>query len=147
MSILFNPSARLPLLTDLALLIARVSLGIILVAHGWQKFHEWTISGTGEAFEGMGIPLPAITAAFVAGAELIGGTALILGLLTPLAALVNIVGMLGALFLVHLDAGIFVDEGGYELVLAIFAGLLILALGGAGRFSIDRLFSRSVTSR
>lgn len=147
MSTLFNPSAKLPLLTDLALLIARVSLGIILVAHGWQKFDEWTISGTGEAFAGMGIPLPTVTAAFVAGAELIGGAALILGLLTPIAAAVNIVGMLGALFLVHIEAGVFVDDGGYELVLAIFAGLIVLALSGAGRFSVDRLFSRSVTSR
>lgn len=147
MKALFNPSSISPLLTDLALLIARAALGIILIAHGWQKFDEWTIAGTGAAFDGMGIPLPEAAAVFVTGAELIGGAALVVGLFTPIAAVINIVGMLGALFLVHLEAGIFVDEGGYELVLAIFAGLIILAFSGAGRFSADRIFSRSVTSR
>lgn len=142
---LLNPSASSPLLRDIALLVARVSLGIILVAHGWQKFNEWTLAGTGEAFQGMGIPAPGVTAAFVAGAELVGGAALILGLLTPVAALVNVIGMLGALFLVHAEAGVFVDNGGYELVLAIFAGLIILTFTGGGRFSVDRLFSRSVS--
>lgn len=143
MSLLVNPSSKSPILTDLALLVARVSLGIILIAHGWQKFDEWTIAGTGESFAGMGVPAPSITAGVVTFAELVGGALLILGVLTPLVALLNVISMLSALFLVHLEAGIFVDAGGYELVLAIFAGLIILTFRGAGRFSVDRLFSRS----
>ena len=143
---LLNPAARIPVLRDVALLVARVALGVILTAHGWQKFNEWTLTGTGQAFEGMGIPAPGAAAAFVAAAELIGGVALILGLLTPFAALINIVGMLGALVLVHAPEGVFVEDNGYELVLAIFAGLFVLLLCGGGRFSVDRLFSRSVGS-
>ena len=143
MSLLVNPSSKSPILTDLSLLVARVSLGIILIAHGWQKFDEWTIAGTGDSFAGMGVPAPSVTAGVVTFAELVGGALLILGVLTPLVALLNVIGMLGALFLVHLEAGIFVDAGGYELVLAIFAGLIILTFRGAGRFSVDRLFSRS----
>lgn len=143
MSLLVNPSSKSPILTDLALLVARVSLGIILIAHGWQKFDEWTIAGTGESFAGMGVPAPSITAGVVTFIELVGGALLILGVLTPLVALLNVISMLSALFLVHLEAGIFVDAGGYELVLAIFAGLIILTFRGAGRFSVDRLFSRS----
>ncbi|GAB3192255.1 DoxX family protein [Nesterenkonia suensis] len=141
MHALLRPSAAAPALTDLALLIARVALGVILVAHGWQKFDEWTVAGTAASFEGMGIPAPTASATLVTGVELIGGALLILGLLTPVVAALNAVSMLVALFLVHAPAGLFVSEGGYELVLALFAGLIILAVGGAGRFSLDRLIS------
>lgn len=144
---LLNPSARTPILRDVALLVARIALGVILIAHGWQKFSEWTIAGTQESFAGMGIPLPQVSAVFVAGAELVGGAALIIGLLTPIAALVNLIAQVGAIVLVHASAGVFVDDGGFELVLAIAAGLFVLLLAGGGRFSVDRLFSRSVASR
>ncbi|GAA1454541.1 DoxX family protein [Nesterenkonia lacusekhoensis] len=143
MRLLVNPSSKSPILTDLALLVARVALGIILIAHGWQKFDEWTIAGTGDSFAGMGVPAPSVTAGVVTFAELVGGALLILGVLTPLVALINVISMLSALFLVHLEAGIFVDAGGYELVLAIFAGLIILTARGAGRFSVDRLLNRA----
>ncbi|GAA1180081.1 DoxX family protein [Nesterenkonia xinjiangensis] len=141
MRTLLNPAAAAPALTDLALLIARVALGVILVAHGWQKFDEWTVAGTAASFEGMGVPVPSASAVIVTGAELVGGVLLILGLLTPIVALINAVSMLVALFLVHAPAGLFVSEGGYELVLALFAGLIILAATGAGRFSLDRLIA------
>lgn len=143
---LLNPAARTPWLRDIALLVARVALGVVLVAHGWQKFSEWTLAGTGASFADMGIPAPEVIAAIVAGAELIGGAALILGLLTPLVALVNLVAQVGALVLVHAPAGVFVDDGGFELVLVIAAGLFVLLICGAGRFSVDRLFSRKVSS-
>lgn len=139
MRTLLNPSSASPVLKDLALLIARVSLGVILMAHGWQKFTEWTIAGTGENFAAMGIPAPHFSAMFAASAELVGGAFLVLGLLAPLAALVNIIGMLGALFLVHIEAGIFASEGGIELVWAIAAGLAVILFLGAGRFSVDQL--------
>ncbi|MGQ7786057.1 DoxX family protein [Nesterenkonia sp. PF2B19] len=141
MKTLLNPSAGVPALTDLALLVARVALGVILVAHGWQKFDEWTVAGTAASFEGMGVPAASVSAAVVTGAELIGGVLLIVGLFTPIAAAVNAVSMVVALFLVHAPAGLFVSEGGYELVLAIFAGLVILVATGAGRFSVDRLIA------
>ena len=143
---MLHPSTRIPALHGIALLIVRLALGLILMAHGWQKFDEWTIAGTSQAFEDMGIPAPDVSAPLVAGAELIGGAALILGILTPLAALLNAIFMLGALVLVHAPAGLFVDQGGYELVLAIFAGLAVLTLQGGGRFSVDGLISRTRAS-
>jgi putative oxidoreductase len=52
--------------------------------------------------------------------------------------------MLGALFLVHASAGVFVATGGYELVLLLAAGAAAIALAGAGRISADAaLFGRS----
>jgi putative oxidoreductase len=42
---------------------------------------------------------------------------------------------------------VFVENGGYELVLALAVGLLIVALQGAGRYSIDGLLGRRIASQ
>ena len=81
----------------------------------------------------------AAAAAFAAIVETVGGAALIIGLLTPVVAALNIVNLLGAFVFVHASQGVFVDGGGYELVLALIAGLVVVALLGAGRFSVDGL--------
>lgn len=146
MRTLLHPARKSPLLTDIALLIARVALGVILVAHGWQKLNEWTLDGTAAAFDGMGIPAPSAAALFVTIVELVGGALLILGLLTPVAALLNVVSMLGAFLLVHVSNGVFVDAGGFELVLALFSGLLVLAMLGGGRLSLDGLIGRRIAT-
>ena len=146
MRTLLHPASKSPVLTDLALLVARVALGVILVAHGWQKFNEWTLAGTTSAFGDMGIPAPALAATFVTGVEIIGGLALILGVLTPVVALLNMVTLLGALLLVHAQNGVFVADNGFELVLALFAGLAIIAILGAGKYSTDGLLRRSTSA-
>lgn len=126
-----------------AITVLRVVLGFLFAAHGWQKFNEWTIAGTQAAFSKMGIPAAEVAAPFIAGLELAGGIALILGVLTRVAAALLALDMLGALFLVHASAGVFADKGGYELVLLLGAAALALALTGAGRVSVDRaLFGR-----
>ena len=43
---------------DLAVLVARVGLGVVFVAHGAQKLFTWGLSGTADAFAGMGVPAP-----------------------------------------------------------------------------------------
>jgi putative oxidoreductase len=133
MRTLLHPASRLPGSLDLALLVTRVALGFILLAHGWQKLDTYTLAGT--------------AAYFVTAVELIGGAALVLGVLTPLAGLLNMVSLLGALVLVHVQSGVFVENGGYELVLALAVGLLIVALQGAGRYSIDGLLGRRIASQ
>lgn len=35
---------------------------VMLAAHGWPKFTEWTIAGTTTSFEGKGVPAPGIAA-------------------------------------------------------------------------------------
>jgi putative oxidoreductase len=122
-----------------AITVLRVVLGFLFAAHGWQKFNEWTIAGTQAAFTQMGVPAANISAPLVAGLELAGGIALILGVLTRVVAALLAVNMIGALFLVHASAGVFADKGGYELVLLLGAAALALALTGAGRVSVDRL--------
>ena len=143
MRTLLHPASKAPAMTDLVLLISRVALGVILLAHGWQKFNEWTLDGTAAAFAEMGIPAATAAATFSAVVEMFGGAALILGLLTPLMALLNVVNLLGALVLVHAGNGVFVTDNGYELVLALAAGLLVIATLGAGKLSVDGLIGRS----
>jgi putative oxidoreductase len=131
-------------LTTTAVTILRVTLGFLFAAHGWQKFNEWTIAGTQASFAKMGVPAAEIAAPAVAVLELGGGIALILGILTRIAALLLALDMLGALFLVHASAGVFAATGGYELVLLLAAAALAVALTGAGRISVDRaLFGRT----
>jgi len=139
---LLHPASKSPVLTDLALLASRVALGVILLAHGWQKFNEYTVAGTAASFNDMGVPAPTVAAIFATIVEIFGGAALILGLLVPVAAALNIVNLLGALVLVHAPNGLFVDNGGYEFVLALAAGLLVVAVFGAGKFSADSLIGR-----
>ena len=133
-----------PTLTTTARTILRVVTGFLFAAHGWQKFNEFTIAGTQAAFAQMGVPAANLVAPVIATLELVGGIALILGVLTRVFAALLAVDMLGALFLVHAPAGIFAATGGYELVLILAAAALVVALVGAGKVSVDKaLFGRS----
>jgi putative oxidoreductase len=130
-------------LTTTALTILRVVVGFIFAAHGWQKYNEFTIAGTQASFAQLGVPAPEITAPLVTTLELVGGIALILGVLTRVFAALLTLDMLGALVLVHAPKGVFVSEGGYELVLVLAAASLAIALAGPGRISVDHaLFAR-----
>lgn len=131
-------------LTTSARTILRIVTGFLFAAHGWQKFNEFTIDGTQASFAQMGVPAANVAAPVIATLELVGGIALIVGVLTRVFAALLAVNMLGALFLVHAPAGIFAATGGYELVLILAAAALALAFVGAGKVSLDRaLFGRS----
>jgi len=126
---------------DVALLIGRIALGLVLIAHGWQKFSTFGISGVAANFETMGVPLPAVSATFAAVVELVGGIMLIVGLAVPLIGLLVAIDMAGALLFVHAPNGVFVDAGGYELVLVIGALGVVFAGLGAGAYAVDRLIT------
>lgn len=134
---------RNPTLSTAGLTILRVITGFIFAAHGWQKYTEFTIAGTQASFADMGVPLADIAAPVISTLELVGGIALIFGLLSrPFAALL-VLDMLGALIIVHAPNGIFVTNNGYELVLILGAAALTIALLGPGRLSVDHaLFGR-----
>jgi putative oxidoreductase len=134
---------------DALMLVARIVLGVVLIAHGWQKFAQYGIGGTAASFEKMGVPLPAVSAVFAAVVELVGGLALLAGAATVVAALLVVLDMLGAFVLVHIGNGVFVTDGGFELVGVIAAAALLLAAVGPGRFSVDHALAgrRRATAR
>ncbi|MFG3421387.1 DoxX family protein [Micromonospora sp. NPDC047730] len=126
---------------DVAMLLARIGVGIVFFAHGWQKLVTNGVDGTAAFFDQAGVPLPTLSAWFATGVELLGGAALILGAVVPIAGVLLALDMLGAFVFVHAGNGLFVDKGGYELVLALGAASLLLAAVGAGRLSVDHLLT------
>lgn len=122
---------------EAALLIARILLGVILIAHGWDKFQITGLEGITGFFDSIGIPAAAVAAPVVAFLEVIGGILIIIGAFTRITGIVITLIMLGAAIFAHIAQGIFVSNGGWELVGAIGAGTLILAAVGAGRWSVD----------
>lgn len=128
---------------DIACLVLRLALAVVFVAHGWQKFYVWSIDGTVERFTEMDVPFPDVAAPGVAILELVGGGLLGLGIGTRVLAAALGATMAGALALVHLDNGVFVADNGFELVLMLATGCLVLVLLGPGAVRADLLFSRS----
>ena len=126
---------------DVGLLVMRLVLGVIFIGHGAQKlfgsFGGPHISGFAKMLGQLGIK-PALPMAILAGlSESIGGILVILGLLTPLAALALIVVMIVAVLTVHLKKGFFNTNGGYEFNLALAGMALTLLIAGAGAYSLD----------
>src|SRR6476661_319025 len=75
---------------DVAMLIARVILGVVLFAHGWQKLMINGISETYGQFEKLGIPLAIVSASFTSFVEFVGGVLIILGALTTTVVAVEL---------------------------------------------------------
>jgi putative oxidoreductase len=130
------PAAR-----DWGLLLARVLIGVVMFAHGYQKMMINGIGRTTEGFENLSIPLAIISASFVTVVEFVAGALLVVGALTPIACGLMLVIMVGAAVFVHIPNGIFIANGGWELVGVIAAGLIAIAGVGPGRFSVDHVVS------
>lgn len=126
---------------DTALLILRVVLGIVFLAHGYQKLFTYGFAGVTGAFTQMRIPVPSITGPFIALLEFCGGMALIVGFLTRMAALGIALDMLGALAVVHIKNGFFLPTG-FEYAMSLLGVSMAVTLAGAGDLSIDSLIAR-----
>ena len=131
-------------MADLAILILRLCLAIVFLAHGAQvafgMFGGPGIDGFAGMLSGLGFK-PAIFWAYVgAYAELIGGAFLFLGIFTRLAALLILIFITVALVKVHLAKGFFLQAGGFEYTFVILCICLALMLMGGGEFSFTKKF-------
>jgi len=131
--------------SGIGFLLIRIVVGAAMVMHGWQK-----IGSPFHWMDKMGNAPPAFLQGLSVLAEAGGGAAILLGLLTPLAALGLVCDLAYALFLVHLPKGDpFVASGGgssYERALVYLAASLAILLTGPGRYSLDALLFRRRTS-
>lgn len=131
-----SPVSRLDL-EVLASTALRVGLGVVMVAHGWQKavdFAAWE-----HQVAALGLPMPEIAARLAVGCELGGGVLLILGMLTSLAGVAVAAAMAVAIGTVHAGHGIFARNGGWELPLLLGLAALYCAARGSGPIGIDAL--------
>jgi len=131
---------------DFGLFIARITLGLVILPHGLQKllglFGGAGFSGTVDFFVGSGLPT-AVAILIIIG-ESFGALGLIFGFLSRIAAFGITLIMLGAIFMVHLQNGFFMNwygnqsgEGFEYHLLALGLSLVVLIKGG-GKWSIDR---------
>jgi putative oxidoreductase len=127
-------------LQPLALLILRLGLGVIMVAHGYPKVfgglhhHAQFVASLG---------MPAWLGYVSAFAEFIGGLLLIIGFLTRPAALAICIDMAVAIWKIHWKSGLVgSNRSGYEFPLALAVIAFALIFYGAGAIAVDHIFGR-----
>ena len=126
---------------DLGLLVLRLALGPMLVAHGYNKvFGGGGLAGTACWFEGLGLRPGWLHARLAAFTELGAGVLMILGLLTGLASLAFVGLMLVAACTDHRGKGYFIFKGGWEYVVLVALVAVGIAGAGPGDWSLDRSF-------
>jgi putative oxidoreductase len=137
-------------------LIARLTLGIVMFPHGAQKALGWFggygFSGTMNFFtQSMHIPAPL---AFLAiAAEFAGSIGLILGCLSRIAAFGIATNMVVAILTVHAANGFFMNwfgtqKGeGFEYHLLAIGLALVVIVCGAGKASLDSVFTKSIEKK
>ena len=124
-----------PRLAPYALLLLRVSLGVMFVAHAWLKVGVFTVPGFAGFLGQLG--LPGSLAWPIILAELLGGVALILGLYARAVSVALLPVLLGAL-IVHAGNGwVFnAPNGGWEYPAFLAAAALVQALAGDGALAL-----------
>jgi putative oxidoreductase len=125
-------------LQPLALLLMRLALGAIMVAHGYHKVfgglhhHAQMVAGLG---------LPAWLGYVSAFTEFFGGLLILVGLFTRVAALGVCLDLFVAIWKVYLHNGLIgsPDRPGYEFALAAFALAFAIIFFGGGPIAIDHI--------
>jgi putative oxidoreductase len=136
--------ATTPGLVDLALLVARVAIGVCFVTHGLGKLG---LVGTGNLpgfvawLKQLGVPHAEIQARMAMLSEIAGGSLLALGLFTRPACLLLVVTMLVAGRIGHRGAGYLItnDPPGAEYTINLAVICACLALLGPGSLSLDAM--------
>lgn len=134
-NLLKNPSYGKKI--DLSLLFLRIAAGGFMLTHGYGKMVK-LFNGTFEFADpiGLGVEFSLVLTVF---SEILCASFILLGILPRLAAIPLIITMLVVVFVVHADHGF----GKQELGLFYLISYLIILLLGAGKFSLQSLFSKS----
>jgi putative oxidoreductase len=121
----------------LAPLLGRLAVGLLFMSTGWGKVHS--LDKVTAFFVSLHIPAPGLNAVVVGYSELIGGTLLVLGLATRLAAIPLIVSMVVAILTAKLgDLHNVFDLVGFDEFTYLVV-LVMIVLIGPGAVSLDHL--------
>ena len=130
------------------LLVLRLVIGLTVAAHGAQKLFGWFagpgLPGFAATLEQLGVRPGRAWAIVASVAEFGGGLLVVLGLMTPIAALFVAGDLLVAIVTVHLARGYWNHDGGFEYPLVLIGGLVALSLVGPGPASLDRVIQLSL---
>jgi len=137
-----NLTASQTNLTDHGIALLRVTSGGLLLTHGLIKVLVFTPAGTAGFFESIGFP--GVLAYPVMAGEIVLGAALVLGLMTRLAALLALPILLGAI-IPHAGNGFTFSNpgGGWEFPVFWTVALAVQAMLGGGNFAIGNPLARS----
>jgi len=130
---------------DAAYALLRITVGTVMLAHGLLKLQD--VPAWVEQVRSLGAPMPSTMALLSLAAEVGGGIALILGLLTRVGAILVFCNMLAAILLVHAQHGLFAQNGGFEYPLVLLMTSLLIAAEGSRRYGIDGSLWRAVRRR
>ena len=127
------------MIKSFGLLILRLSIGTMLIHHGYEKTAD--INNFADAFvRPIGLPFPIFSSYIAAYSEIYGSWLVIVGLFTRFAAL-SIVGTIGvAIYHAIVTAGFNIYL--LELLILYMGGSLCILLLGSGDFALDRFLKR-----
>ncbi|MBZ5572394.1 MAG: DoxX family protein [Acidobacteriia bacterium] len=116
--------------------LLRVTVGTVFVAHGVSKLFMGFTNVT-DFLTPLGIPYPTIAAVVLTLVELLGGLAMILGVLTRYVAIMLAFDMAVAIMTVHMRNGFFMPNG-LEYPMVLLAANLNFVLAGGGAAELWR---------
>jgi putative oxidoreductase len=126
---------------NIALLLGRVVIGLVMAAHGAQKLFGWFggygLNRTGEFFIHLGFQRGRAFAAAASLTEITSGLLVALGFLGPIGPALIVSVMIVAMVTVHWEHGLFASANGIEVPLLYSTAAVALALIGYGRYSMD----------
>lgn len=123
------------------LFVARVLLGLTMLAHGYQKvFKGGKLPGTAGWFDSIGMKPGMMHARMAAATEIGSGVLLALGFLTSLAGAAYVALMIVAAWTVHRANGFFIVKSGWEYNMVLAAVGVLFGTIGAGKYSLDHAF-------
>jgi putative oxidoreductase len=131
-------------INDELILAARLLLATLFLIFGWRKLTDF--SGTVSQMAQLGVPVPVLAAAVATFMELPVAFAVAVGAFTRASALLMFFYTLGTALIGHrywtITGADRVDSmDGFYKNLAIMGGFLLLYMTGAGKYSIDALWS------
>jgi putative oxidoreductase len=122
-----------------AALVLRVALGVMFIAHALLKYYVFTLPGTAQFFQSLGLPAAAAYLTF--WAELIGGIAILAGLFSRWVSAALLPILLGAAWAHAGNGWLFTaPNGGWEYPVFLAAAALAQALLGDGRYALANIF-------